>query len=112
MTQRTDQPTPRSDARPRARRSADAAPGRIVSLYCTAPEASAVFLAGSFNGWSDTALAMERGIDGRWLATVQLPPGRHEYKFVVDGCWSCDSSVGNDLVENAFGTMNHMLVVE
>jgi cyclomaltodextrinase / maltogenic alpha-amylase / neopullulanase len=45
--------------------------------------ARSVVLVGSFNGWSALALQLER--DGWWTTAVSLPPGEHEYLFLVDG---------------------------
>lgn len=47
--------------------------------------ASAVILAGDFNGWSTTAHPLEHRGEDLWTVEVDLPPGRHEYKFLVDG---------------------------
>jgi hypothetical protein len=52
-------------------------------------DAKAVYLAGDFNGWDQKALAMVRDGDG-WLARLDLKPGAHLYKFVVDGQWMTD----------------------
>jgi len=85
-----------------------------VEFSCHAPEAQAVFVAGSFNGWSTDALPLAGQADGRWHALVPLPPGRHEYKFVVDGKWCCEPGCEHEhrgcpkCVPNAFGTMNRV----
>jgi hypothetical protein len=63
--------------------------GRICfGLY--APEAQAVFVAGSFNGWQPSAMPLEKQASGRWEVELMLEPGRHEYRFVVDGRWTDD----------------------
>ncbi|MBI4817423.1 MAG: glycoside hydrolase family 13 [Deltaproteobacteria bacterium] len=88
-----------------------------TTLHVKAPRAESVFLAGSFNDWQANALAMRRSKDGDWSIDLALPPGRYEYKFVVDGKWCCD--VSNDAVvetiesgvQNDFGTMNRVLEV-
>jgi hypothetical protein len=54
------------------------------------PEAGAVFLAGTFNGWNATSHPMEKLKSGTWVLTVELGPGTHDYKFVVDGAWITD----------------------
>jgi len=54
------------------------------------PAANQVFLAGEFNNWSTTATPMKRDPDGVWWVILDLPPGRYEYKFVVDGQWMAD----------------------
>ncbi len=59
--------------------------------------AKKVILAGSFNDWSETALAMNQ-VSGGWAADVKLAPGKHSYKFIVDGNWEIDRD--NKLVEN------------
>ena len=55
--------------------------------------------------------------NGNWNADVPLLPGLYEFKFVVDGKWSCDKDCnGPDhccprCVRNEFGTMNRILEV-
>ena len=58
---------------------------RIVQFMLTAPTASRVALAGDFNGWDPRDIAMTRDSrDGRWVVTLALAPGRHNYAYVVD----------------------------
>lgn len=61
-----------------------------VAFVISAPDAQAVFLTGSFNNWNITDHLMAKQADGRWTATLPLTPGRHQYKFVVDGEWVLD----------------------
>ena len=55
--------------------------------------------------------------DGTWAITLDLPPGRYEYKFVVDGQWCCEPGCDGTnrdcpkCVPNAFGTMNRFVEV-
>jgi glycosidase len=55
-----------------------------------APAVQSVAVAGSFNGWSTSALPMARQPDGRWTARLRLPPGQHEYKYHINGTWPAD----------------------
>jgi 1,4-alpha-glucan branching enzyme len=63
-----------------------------VVFQCLAPEAHIVYLAGDFNAWAknwgglvfDPQFAMTLSNDV-WIVTIPLPPGKHEYQFVVDG---------------------------
>jgi len=86
-------------------------------ITCSAPDAHEILLAGSFNDWDPAALAMTRGADGEWSVELQLPPGRYEYKFVVDCVWCCephsrsDQVNCEDCVPNELGTLNRVLVV-
>ena len=50
-------------------------------------DAGAVCLAGSFNAWHPSATPMVPMGGGRWAKEITLPPGVHEYLFVVDGRW-------------------------
>ncbi len=57
-----------------------------VTFEVRAPTAQRVELVGSFNDWRPGEIVL-KGPDatGHWTATVKLPPGRHEYVFLVDG---------------------------
>lgn len=78
---------------------------REVEFIYESPEAREVYLAGDFNDWRLNAQPLRRDEGGVWCAKVRLAPGRHEYRFIVDGVrgeghWYR----GNwDLVGEAFG---------
>jgi len=75
-----------------------------------APEAKQAYIAGTFNDWNVKSMPMKKGKDGTWRIMVKLSPGRHEYKYFVDGTWAQDIS-GAKLVPNPFGTYNGVIVV-
>lgn len=56
-----------------------------INFFCEATEADHVFLVGDFNRWSPTATPMNRMPDGRWMASLELPHGYHQYLFLADG---------------------------
>jgi len=64
-----------------------------VLFSCFAPGALAVQLAGDFNDWNPGKEPLFN-LSGRglWRKTVFLPPGRYEYKYVIDGKWVLDST--------------------
>jgi hypothetical protein len=65
-------------------------PGGLEFSYYD-PSAFSVALAGSFNNWDSQALGMTRDDEGTWRVVVDLPAGRYEYKFVVNGSdWIAD----------------------
>lgn len=68
-----------------------------------------VQVAGDFNGWQPAA--MKRQKDGSYLVTLAVPPGRFQYKFMVDNDWIHDPDVA-EVAGNIFGTFNSVLVVE
>lgn len=81
-----------------------------VTFEIMAPQASSVFLAGSFNGWKPAVMALGYSTGGRWTTKLFLPPGRHEYLFVVDGQWVGDPADGRS-VPNPFGGLNSVVEV-
>lgn len=69
-----------------------------------------VYLTGSFNDWNPNGYRMVHD-GGVWLFPLYLQPGRHSYKFIVDGEWILDPA--NPLwEENRFGTDNSVLWME
>jgi hypothetical protein len=69
--------------------------------------AKKVYLAGDFNNWSSNTFVMTKQGDD-WIFAVHLSPGKHLYKFVVDGKWIIDP--GNKLWEqNVEGTGNSIV---
>lgn len=74
--------------------------------------AQSVHLAGSFNNWSTSADPMQKDAQGRWTLVKQLPPGSHQYKFVVNGgqAWKSDPNNPNG-ADDGFGGKNSLLEV-
>lgn len=70
--------------------------------------AKKVILAGSFNNWNEQAIKMTKTSQG-WKYSIELPPGKHFYKFIVDGMWITDPT--NILKEVNDGNENSVLVV-
>lgn len=83
-----------------------------VRFAVECPGARKVFLAGDFNGWDCRARRMrrERRSNDVFVAVLDLPPGRYEFKYVVDGEWTCCPLASR--VPNPFGTENSVIVVE
>lgn len=90
--------------------SAQSSPKQWTFSYSD-PSAQAVFVAGSFNGWSTTAHPLSKNDAGVWTATVSLPPGETTYKFIVDGEWRIDPA-NSQVVEDGLGGSNSAITVE
>jgi 1,4-alpha-glucan branching enzyme len=71
----------------------------------TAADAMSVLLVGDFTHWQAKAIPMRKGADGVWTATVDLPPGTHTYRFILDGEW-CDDPECTIHVPNPFGSQD------
>jgi len=90
---------------------------KTMAFQCQAKEAGAVFLAGTFNDWQSDATPMTKNESGNWSVELELSPGRHEFKFVVDGEWCCKpgceaSAECPDCTPNDVGSMNRFVDVE
>jgi hypothetical protein len=81
--------------------------GEACFLLRGYPDAQKVFLSGSFNQWSTMQLPMQPSRSG-WATCISLPPGKHLYKFIVDGRWLTDPD--NKLKESD-GQRGHNSVV-
>jgi 1,4-alpha-glucan branching enzyme len=72
--------------------------------------ARTIKLSGTFNDWSHDGYTMEQN-GNEWTISLRLKPGKHLYKFIVDGEWITDP--GNKLWEqNEFNTGNSVLWIE
>ena len=83
---------------------------RRIQFTLEAPNARQVFVAGDFNGWSNTRHPLKQGADGTWSVSLMLAPGRYEYKFLVDDSWESDPDNARQS-RNVFGTWNNVLIV-
>jgi 1,4-alpha-glucan branching enzyme len=73
--------------------------------------ANSVALAGEFNSWSTSADALTRQADGSWTIVKRLAPGRHPYKFVIDGgTWKEDPGAA-EFTDDGYGGKNSVVVV-
>jgi 1,4-alpha-glucan branching enzyme len=82
-----------------------------VEFLLEKPNASSVAVAGNFNDWDPRQTPPRKDAGGAWRAMVLLPPGRYEYRFVVDDQWFSDPQA-KESVPNPFGSVNAVRVVE
>ncbi len=82
-----------------------------VAFELEAPGAGEVLLTGSFNAWDEAGQPLKKGKSGIWKLKLKLPPGRHEYRYIVDGQWVTDPCCG-ETVDNGHGERNSVIVVE
>ncbi len=89
------------------------ADGRVaIHFELHAPGAERVELLGTFNQWRQNDIVLS-GPDasGHWTATVELPEGRHEYIFLVDGQqWMADPRMATHRPDG-FGRVNTVIKV-
>jgi hypothetical protein len=76
---------------------------------------TSVHVAGSFNSWPASpaaggwALTYVQGMDA-YVSKRSVPPGTHQYKFVIDGQWQVDDTNTNS-APDGFGGQNSILNV-
>ena len=67
-----------------------------------------VQVAGTFSGWEPVALRKQRS--GMFVRNLELPLGKHEYKFISDGRWHHDPD-NEDSTCNEHGSLNSLLKI-
>jgi hypothetical protein len=87
----------------------------VVRFVFVDRAARRVTLVGDFNGWDRAATQLvrtgARDDSTVWTVSVALPPGRHEYAFVVDGeRWVADSAA--PVIEDEFGTRSSVVTLD
>jgi hypothetical protein len=83
---------------------------RRVPFVVKGIEARLIAVTGDFTGWSAEGIRLDRGGNGEWQGTLQLDPGDHEYRLLVDGAWRDHAEAGRR-VPNSFGSENCVLTV-
>jgi len=73
------------------------------------PDASVVVLSGSFNNWNQSQFIFGREGD-EWICRIDLEPGKHAYKFIVDGNWLLDPANPNT-EDDDYGVKNSVIMV-
>jgi len=84
-----------------------------VVFYFTGKEARSVALMGSFNRWNPKSHDLRRHPEtGKWSLSVDLPPGKHDYVFIVNGDKVYQDPAADLIVEDDFGQRNSVLFVK
>jgi tetratricopeptide (TPR) repeat protein len=86
------------------------AEGNVTFALRRVRDAKLVTVAGSFNNW-DPFHTFLRPNGSSWETRLELPPGKYEYKFVVDGNWMLDPANPNRKSDGG-NNVNSVLVVE
>jgi len=96
---------------PGERAALEAVPGTVrYEFSYHAPSARQVCLAGDFNNWKVCDAQLTRVEEDLWSISLELPRGRHEYMFVVDGQWRTDPEAAVH-ADDGFGNKNAVLTL-
>jgi 1,4-alpha-glucan branching enzyme len=82
---------------------------KTITFKLHAPEAQSVSLVGDFNSWNPDSHPIKNS-NGLWKTTMSLPPGRYEYRFLVDGHWQNDPDCAA-YAANPFGSENCIITL-
>lgn len=83
---------------------------REVVFELIDPAARHVVLQGSFLQWKTTGVRIMKDVLGNWRTKVWLAPGKHEYKFIVDGRWIADPT-NPDKADDGHGGYNSVITI-
>lgn len=102
----------------------DATAGKSVTFQYTDARATTIHLAGDFNGWLDNEdgkvtghgeWLLQNDGSGHWKLTTPLTPGRHRFKYAIDGGarWETDPRLpvatdGNSVIDVSAGGATSM----
>ncbi|XP_045458107.1 5'-AMP-activated protein kinase subunit beta-1-like [Melitaea cinxia] len=65
-----------------------------------------VFISGTFTDWKTIPMVKSHG---DFVTIIDLPEGKHQYKYFVDGEWRHDPTV--KVVDNGMGSKNNLVTV-
>ncbi len=76
-----------------------------VTFFVRKPDARTVDAVGSFNGWKKGECPLKRHEDGWWISdpVKVAAPGRHRYRFLIDGETYYDDPLNFNKTQNKHG---------
>ena len=70
-----------------------------------------VYLAGDFNGWNYSKTPMRKNPKGKYRVTLNLKPGRYQFRYYADNQWYNDNQA-DTYENNNYGSQNSVVVIE
>ena len=83
---------------------------RRIPFLVKAVAAQDVRVTGDFLRWGKEGIRLSHDGNGHWRTVLNLEPGEHQYRLLVDGVWS-DHAEATERVPNPFGSRNCVLKV-
>ena len=83
-------------------------PSLVPTVFRWRGEGSSVFVSGSFDGWA-TRIPLAKSSED-FATIIDIPPGTHEYKFIVDGTWQ--HATDQEARVHDDGNRNNVVVVK
>eukprot|EP00123_Amoebidium_parasiticum_P015647 comp23083_c0_seq1/m.37042 comp23083_c0_seq1/g.37042 ORF comp23083_c0_seq1/g.37042 comp23083_c0_seq1/m.37042 type:complete len:269 (-) comp23083_c0_seq1:406-1212(-) len=82
-------------------------PTFVPTVFRWAHGGQNVYITGTFNGWKER-IPLSRSHE-EFTAIIDLPPGTHQYKFIVDDEWRCNPDQPTD--PDRSGAVNNVVQV-
>ncbi|CAM6101562.1 unnamed protein product [Calypogeia fissa] len=90
--------------------AAPAATGLVPTRFVWTHGGRRVHLCGSFTRWQETLpMSPMEGLPSMFQVVCTLPPGYHQYKFIVDGEWRHDDQL--PVMSDPLGNVNNWVLV-
>ncbi|KAL3990419.1 5'-AMP-activated protein kinase beta subunit interation domain family protein [Acanthocheilonema viteae] len=80
----------------------------VVFKWQGGSQAGGVYISGSWDGWKKMTPLCRSTQD--FSTIINLNPGRHEYKFFIDGKWVVDENAAK--TDNKFGSQNNVIAID
>jgi len=80
----------------------------VVVKWAGKSAAKHVSICGSWDGWQRRIPLVKSNDD--FTTIMNLPEGKHEFKFHVDGQWICDNNLPK--TDNSLGTENNVIMID
>ncbi|KAM3727463.1 5'-AMP-activated protein [Dirofilaria immitis] len=80
----------------------------VVFKWQGGSQAGGVYISGSWDGWKKMTPLCRSTQD--FSTIINLNPGRHEYKFFIDGKWVVDENAAK--TDNKFGGQNNVIAID
>ncbi|RAW00605.1 helix-turn-helix domain-containing protein [Pseudochryseolinea flava] len=84
----------------------------VASLPAATPVSDTIFICGNFNGWvtNDARYALQRQVNGQLAITINLPPGKYEYKLTRGNWTKVETDRDNHYTKNRKVELGHQEV--
>jgi len=80
----------------------------VVFRYPASPKDKEALLIGSFTNWKETIQMVKS--DNDFVTIVELPEGKHQYKFIIDGRWEYDLTEPS--LDDGHNSRNNIITVK
>ncbi|KAK6113530.1 5'-AMP-activated protein kinase beta subunit interation domain family protein [Brugia pahangi] len=80
----------------------------VVFKWQGGSQAGGVYISGSWDGWKKMTPLCRSTQD--FSTIINLNPGKHEYKFFIDGKWVVDENAAK--TDNKFGSQNNVIAID